>query len=69
MQCCTAHSALTPLPPAPRSPFYKTSRRAGTLSTTGHSTNFVTTLNLRTDKAGDHWIRRGTAVLSEDENA
>ena len=57
-------------PPPPGSPFYKTSRRAGTLSTTGHSTNFVMTLGLPFEDEGDgqdKWIRRGTAVLSEDE--
>jgi dynein heavy chain len=44
-------------------PLYKVVSRAGTLSTTGHSTNFVCFIEYPSKESEDIWIRAGVAAF------
>ncbi len=44
-------------------PLYKVLSRTGTLSTTGHSTNYVLMLELPSDRDQSEWIRAGVAMF------
>nr|XP_036867942.1 dynein heavy chain 6, axonemal [Manis javanica] len=54
-----------PSPALYHAPLYKTGARAGTLSTTGHSTNFVVTILLPSKRSKDYWIAKGSALLCQ----
>ena len=44
-------------------PMYKVESRRGTLSTTGHSTNFVMYMEISSKELEDTWIRAGVAAF------
>uniref|UniRef100_A0A672Z857 Uncharacterized protein n=1 Tax=Sphaeramia orbicularis TaxID=375764 RepID=A0A672Z857_9TELE len=54
-----------PDPDLYHAPLYKTSARAGTLSTTGHSTNFIVTVLLPSKRPSDYWISKASALLCQ----
>ncbi|KAM4603925.1 LOW QUALITY PROTEIN: dynein axonemal heavy chain 6-like [Polymixia lowei] len=54
-----------PEPELYHAPLYKSSARAGTLSTTGHSTNFVVTVLLPSKRPSDYWVSKASALLCQ----
>ena len=44
-------------------PLYKTAVRAGVLTTTGASSNYVVSLDIPTERNPDYWVRMGVAAL------
>uniref|UniRef100_T1J5R6 Uncharacterized protein n=1 Tax=Strigamia maritima TaxID=126957 RepID=T1J5R6_STRMM len=44
------------------SPIYKTLLRAGTLTTSGHSTNYIIPVEVPSKNPQSHWIKRGVAM-------
>ena len=53
-----------PNPDDYKCPVYKTSQRAGVLSTTGQSTNYILTVELPTVEQTTYWTLRSTALLT-----
>ena len=50
-----------------RCPVYRTAERQGSLTTTGHNTNFVLYIYLpiNRNQTARHWVKRGVAMLSQ----
>lgn len=46
-------------------PVYRTSERQGTISTTGHSSNYILDLHLPSSQSSRHWVMRGVAALTQ----
>jgi len=46
-------------------PVYKTTVRAGVLSSLGQSTNFVLAVDLETEDDPEKWILKGTALFCQ----
>ncbi|RXG59109.1 hypothetical protein Avbf_01105 [Armadillidium vulgare] len=46
-------------------PVYRTSERQGTISTTGHSSNYILDLHLPSSQPSNHWVMRGVAALTQ----
>uniref|UniRef100_A0A4W5QKS0 Dynein heavy chain domain 1 n=1 Tax=Hucho hucho TaxID=62062 RepID=A0A4W5QKS0_9TELE len=46
-------------------PLYRTFKRAGFLSSSGISNNFITAVSLPTSECPTHWVFRGTALLCQ----
>lgn len=46
-------------------PVYKTSARAGVLSTTGHSTNFIIFIDCQSSQKPNYWVLKGAAFLCQ----
>jgi dynein heavy chain len=46
-------------------PVFKTSIRAGVLSTTGHSTNYILSVALPSTQPSNYWILKGAAMLTQ----
>ena len=44
-------------------PLYKTAVRAGVLTTTGASSNYIIGLDIPTERQPDYWVRMGVAAL------
>ncbi|XP_072105024.1 dynein axonemal heavy chain 6-like isoform X2 [Mobula birostris] len=49
-------------------PMYRTSQRAGSLSTTSLSSTFIIAVHLPTALPADHWVLRGVALVCQMDN-